>query len=80
MRLTGKQLIGSSYECAGEQTFHAVSPETGASLEPVFHEATSQDVDRAACLAARDFDAYRVTDDIKRSEFLEAVAAELLAL
>ena len=80
MRLTGKQLVGSSFAYTGEHTFHAVNPETGASLEPVFREGTSQDVDRAAGLASRDFDTYRTTDDIKKSEFLETVATELLAL
>ena len=80
MCLTGKQLIGSSYEFTGAQTFQAVNPETGGLLEPAFYEGTSQDVARALGLAARDFDTYRGTSGIKRGEFLEAIAAELLAL
>ena len=80
MRLTGKQLIGSSFVCTGEQTFYAVNPETGASLEPVFYEGTSQDVDCAVVLAEKAFDSYRATDNTKRGEFLEIIAVELLAL
>lgn len=80
MCLTGKQLIGSNYELTGVQTFQAVNPETGELLDTAFYEGTSQDVARALALADRDFDAYRATDGIKRSEFLEAIAAELLAL
>ena len=80
MYLTGKQLIGSSYEFTGEQTFQAVNPETGAALEPLFYEGTSQDVDRTVALAEKAFDAYRATDNIKRGEFLETIAAELLTI
>jgi NADP-dependent aldehyde dehydrogenase len=80
MRLTGKQLIGSSFVCTGEQTFYAVNPETGAFLEPVFYEGTSQDVDCAVVLAEKAFDSYRATDNTKRGEFLEIIAVELLAL
>jgi NADP-dependent aldehyde dehydrogenase len=80
MYLTGKQLIGSSYAFTGEQTFQAVNPETGAALEPLFYEGTSQDVDRAVALAEKAFDAYRATGNIKRGEFLETIAAELLTI
>ena len=80
MCLTGKQLIGSSYAFSGEQTFQAVNPETGAALEPLFYEGTSQDVDRAVALAEKSFDAYRATDNIKRGVFLETIATELLTL
>lgn len=80
MCLTGKQLIGSSYTCTGERTFKAVNPETDAALEPVFYEGTSQDVDRAVTLAEEAFDTYRATDNTRRGEFLEAIAAELLNL
>jgi NADP-dependent aldehyde dehydrogenase len=80
MRLTGKQLIGSSYVFTGEQTFQAVNPKTGAALEPLFYEGTAQDVDRAVALAEKIFDTYRTTDNIKRGEFLETIAAELLIL
>jgi NADP-dependent aldehyde dehydrogenase len=78
MCLTGKQLIGSSFASAGEQTFRAINPETGAALEPLFCQGTAQDVDCAVSLAEEAFDAYRATDNIKRGEFLEAIAGELL--
>ena len=80
MCLTGKQLIGSSYASPGEQTFQAVNPETGAALEPLFSEGTSQDVDRAVALAEKAFDTYRATDNRKRGEFLETIATELLTI
>ena len=80
MCLTGKQLIGSSYASPGEQTFQAVNPETGAALEPLFYEGTSQDVARAVALAEKAFDTYRATDNRKRAEFLETIATELLTI
>jgi NADP-dependent aldehyde dehydrogenase len=80
MCLTGKPLIGSSYASPGDQTFQAVNPETGASLESLFYEGTSQDVDRAVALAEKAFDTYRATDNRKRGEFLETIATELLTI
>ena len=80
MCLTGKQLIGSNYVFSGEQTFQAVNPETGSALEPLFYEGTSQDVERAVALAENAFDTCRATDNRKRGEFLETIAAELLTL
>jgi NADP-dependent aldehyde dehydrogenase len=80
MRLTGKQLIGSSFTCTEEQTFLAVNPETGVALEPPFYEGTSQDVGRAVALAEKAFDAYRATDNTKRGLFLETIATELSTL
>ena len=80
MCLTGKQLIGSSYASPGNLTFQAVNPETGAALEPLFYEGTSQDVDRAVALAEKAFDTCRATDNRKRGGFLETIATELLTI
>ncbi|TFV56110.1 aldehyde dehydrogenase (NADP(+)) [Mycobacterium sp. PS03-16] len=77
--LRGTSLIGSDDAADGPE-FRAVDPATGEQLEPVYHDAGAGDVERAAALAARDFDAYRHTTPARRAEFLEAIADEVDAL
>ncbi len=78
--LTGKQIIGFQFEASGTQTFHAIDPASGEILAGEFFEGTPADVDRAAVLAARDFDAIRRIDNDARAAFLETIAAEIMGL
>ena len=48
MELTGQQFIGNRQSNQGKATFQAVNPSTGATLAPVFYEATKEEVDEAA--------------------------------
>ncbi len=80
MIITGKQIIGSDYASNESRTFKAVNPETGEQMEPRFYEGGSRDVDLAAELAERDFDAYRSISDDERAGFLETVADEIMNL
>jgi len=77
MTLTGRNIIGGRPE--GEGTaFRAVAAATGREIEPTFHAATADDVDRACALADQAFDAYRETDPERRAAFLEAIAQAIL--
>jgi len=78
--ITGEILIGSGRDGAERRSFHAVNPATGEELEPAFAFAGDDDVDRAAALALRDFDAYRETGLDERARFLDAIAEEIEAL
>ncbi len=80
MELIGKQLIGSTYTAAGEESFRAVDPVTGTPLEPQFHEATPGEVDEAACAAARALGDYPKASLSLRAAFLDGIGTELLAL
>lgn len=77
--LEGTSLIGSEDSAEGPE-FRAVNPETGAPMDPAYHDAGPDDVDRAAALAWRDFDAYRHTTPAQRGLFLENIATEIEAL
>ncbi|MGB3485786.1 MAG: aldehyde dehydrogenase family protein, partial [Mycobacterium sp.] len=77
--LKGTSLIGFGDSADGPE-FRATDPATGTALEPVFHSAGPADVDRAAALAWRDFEAYRATTPVQRAVFLERIAAEIDAL
>lgn len=61
-------------------TFRAVDPSTGDELDPAFSVADGAAVDRACQFAGSAFDAYRKSPDETRAKFLEAIAAEILAL
>ncbi|MHC5038796.1 MAG: aldehyde dehydrogenase (NADP(+)) [Planctomycetota bacterium] len=59
------------------ESFKAVNPATGEEIDPVFTDASLEDLDRAAGLAAKDFDAYRRRPLPERAAFLRAVAEEI---
>ncbi len=77
--LTGASLIGADDSHDGTE-FRPVNPGTGEQLDPVYHDAGADDVDRAAELAWAAFDDYRHTTFEQRAAFLEAIATEIEAL
>ncbi|WP_321843504.1 aldehyde dehydrogenase (NADP(+)) [Paraburkholderia bannensis] len=79
--LTGEMLIGFSAVRgqAGEQ--RALDPATNAEIpEPVFGLGDEAEVERAATLATKAFDAYRTLPLARRAAFLEAIASKLLEI
>ncbi|MFJ7882966.1 aldehyde dehydrogenase (NADP(+)) [Pseudomonas sp. NPDC096917] len=58
----------------------SVDAVSGETLAYEFHQATLQEVDRAAAAAASAYPAYRALSAERRAEFLEAIADELDAL
>lgn len=59
------------------QTFHAVNPATGESLEPSFRESTIADVDSAFSAAEHAFAGYRLVSGRDRAKFLRRIAQEI---
>ncbi|NOV27695.1 aldehyde dehydrogenase (NADP(+)) [Cupriavidus necator] len=80
MTLTGNLLIGRQAPRGTHGTLHAIDAATGATLEPTFGGATPQQLDHACALAWQAFDAYRETAPERRADFLEAIAANIVAL
>src|SRR5579875_2060142 len=80
MQMHGKNMIGWQLSSAGETTFRAYDPAKGEAMETLFHEATADEVDRAAtlaneaALAMRDLDAERIAD------FLMSVHEKILGI
>ena len=79
-QLTGENFIGKARAASPGPTFRAIDPASSEPLEPAFHEATGEEVDRAVELAAGAFPAYRVRTAEERASFLERAAEEILAL
>lgn len=80
MDLTGLSFIGARRGQTGGATFYGINPATGAVLEPAYHSATAEEVERAAQLAAEAFPAYSTTTGKQRGAFLRAIAANIEAL
>ena len=80
MQLTGEQIVGANLNSSGKSTFQAVNPESGETLSPEFFEASIDEIERAASLAERDFDAFRKMSNEERAHFLDTIAEEIMAL
>ncbi|MBC8103945.1 MAG: aldehyde dehydrogenase (NADP(+)) [Cytophagales bacterium] len=79
MNLTGSNHIGGTLSKKGESRFSAVDPSTGRQIEPMFHEATEDEINEAIHKAAEAFRIYRNTSGNDKADFLEAVGEEILA-
>ncbi len=79
MNLDGRSLIAGKTAHASAKTFHAISPGNGARLEPDFHEASAADVDLAMRQAEDAFEIYRQMPAKDRADFLDRIAAEIMA-
>jgi len=79
-QLAGKSLIGFRDGSGTGEVFHAAEPATGAKLEPGFHAATGEEVDRAAQLAAEGFAVYSRVSGCERGALLRKIAANIEAI
>ena len=80
VELSGKNIIGGALSGEGSITFYAENPAHATRLEPGFHEASEREIWLAIEKAADAFQVYRNTTGIKRAEFLEVIAEEILSI
>jgi NADP-dependent aldehyde dehydrogenase len=79
MMIDGAMLIGGEARQASAR-FTAVEPATGNSLTPDFSSADAAAVNEACALAEAAFPTYAATDPERRATFLEAIAANIVAI
>lgn len=75
----GEQLIGFETSAEGSDMLSSINPANGDKIAEFF-VATTAEVERAVKKAAAAFQIYRKTSGIKKAEFLEAVADEIMAI
>ncbi|MHB8898519.1 MAG: aldehyde dehydrogenase (NADP(+)) [Thermoguttaceae bacterium] len=80
MQLHGKNFIGGTLSAEGEGTFQARNPATREPLEPRFHEAQADEINRAAEMAALAFQERDGRSADRTAELLEHIAVEIEAL
>ena len=78
--ISGKNFIGNKLSANGTKTYKTFNPELNTENAIVFTEATAQEIDDAVNLAASAFKEFRTVSGIKKAEFLNAIADEILAL
>ena len=74
MKLTGSQIIGFSFSNKGQYTFNGINPQTGEILSPNYHEATSDEVDKAINMANKAFGIYKKKSAADKAAFLDKIA------
>lgn len=78
--ITGTSIIGQSRGSATEDTFRAYDPFTGNEIDPRFHSATMDELERAASLAEAARIPFGNTDGRLRAIFLRKIADNIEAL
>jgi 2,5-dioxopentanoate dehydrogenase len=76
----GKIFLGSTLSTGSGKILKPISPLDNKPLDPGFYQADQAQVDAALTLAETAFKTLRTTSGVQRAEFLEKIAAEILAL
>ena len=80
MTLHGKNIVAGALSPEGINTFRAVDPSVGRELEPVFHDAREDEINRAVDNAALAFQERQPRDADQTAGLLERIAEEIEAL
>ncbi|MFG6430333.1 aldehyde dehydrogenase (NADP(+)) [Roseateles sp. LYH14W] len=78
--IQGLALINGQPVRGAGKPFQAFDPSKNEALGPDFNAVDAAQVAEACALAGAAFDAYRATSDQERADFLEQIAAQILAL
>lgn len=79
-QMDGRNLIGYHYSALAEHIMEVINPVLRETLEGHFHIATIEETDKAMQLATEAFEVYNKISGIQRSEFLRAIADEIMHL
>jgi alpha-ketoglutaric semialdehyde dehydrogenase len=80
MPLTGLSFIGNQRGVPGGAPIQAINPATGERLDPVYHSASSIEVDQTAQLASQAFPVYAELSGKAKGVFLRSIADGLDAI
>lgn len=77
IEINGKNLIGFEESSSGKITFCAKDPSTGQDLQPIFHEASQDEIVRAINRAESVFPAFQHIGADARALLLDTIAGEI---
>lgn len=77
--ITGKNYIGNQL-ISSKKTFKTFNPKSNTENPSEFFEPSSEDINKTVALALEAFYAYKNTSGAQKSNFLNAIADEILAL
>lgn len=78
--IQGLALIGGQAVRGAGPAFQAFDPSKNEAIGPDFHAVSFEQIEEACTLAGAAFDAFRATSDHERADFLDQIAAQILAL
>jgi len=78
--ITGKNYIGNTISSEGEIRFKTFNPKTNCENDNNFTEASDNEINRAVAIATSAFIEFQEVSGHGKSEFLNAIADEILAL
>jgi 2,5-dioxopentanoate dehydrogenase len=78
--VTGHAFINGQAVQGNGGSFQAFDPSQRTYLDPAFHMVDIEQINQACELAGAAFDTFRAVPDAKRADFLETIAAEIMAL
>lgn len=78
--ITGKNYIGNTVSAEGTTKYKTINPKLDEKNPWSFTEASEDEINKAAQLAAEAFATYRQLSGLKRAAFLNAIANEIEAL
>ena len=77
---TGKNYIGNQKSSKGNKTYKTFNPVLNQENDTIFSEVSSEEIQEAVDLASKAFQEYRFVSGIKKADFLNAIADEILTL
>lgn len=80
MNLHGRHLLGSERSALGTSTYTGVDPTTGSALDPIYTDATSDEIEQAVALAQAAHPAFEQAGRARRADLLERIADEIETL
>lgn len=78
--ITGKNHIGNKLSAKGNKTYKTFNPVLNVENASVHTEATTEEIDEAVSLASQAFKEFRSMSGKRKSDFLNAIADEIMAL
>ena len=78
--ITGNNYIGRQTSAEGSRKLIAFNPANGTAFSETFFEATESEISHAVGKASQAFRQYRALPGVRRAEFLDAIADEIMAL
>ncbi len=78
--ITGKNYIGNQLSAKGTKTYTTFNPLLNTENEIYYHEATYEEINEAIALAVQSSKEFKKVSGIRKAEFLNAIADEILSL
>ncbi len=78
--ITGKNYIGKTLSATGDITFKTFNPKTNSENEFIYTEASDNEINKSVSLAKSAYKEFQNISGQRKSEFLNAIADEILAL